>query len=159
MGEDTLYRHPRTWLFVRIVAESVLIGDVVYTFLGESRIPRWTGLPLEVGEAVLVLGVIIVAIHYGIHFRKAGSMGNPSVLVMEPGLFRVIRYPVHLGELVIALGLALLVTDAAGPILWLVILFALIRQCDDEDEEMLHKFGEGSVTWLTGTKRLFPLIW
>ena len=118
-----------------------------------------TGLPPEIGQAVLVLGVIIIVIHLGIHIQKTGTIRHTEVLVTEPGLFRYVRYPVHFGELVMGLGMVLLCTDAASPVPWLIMIYALVQQCDDEDEEMLDKYGDVSVAWLTQTKRLFPLIW
>ena len=93
------------------------------------------------------------------HFTSRVTILQDHALVRD-GLYRVVRHPSYLGEILILIGLGALMANAvsfvAAPLFTTV---ALLRRIRLEERALAERFGQAYEDDRRATWRLLPLIW
>lgn len=138
------------WWVAKFLAMAGLLAVVaVQLWNGE------TGF-VTLGRALVLAGAACNLWHYAVLKRGAGELGDPRALVMHGGLFRWIRHPMYVGDLVLAGGLAALAPSALAGGLYAVLAIAIVKTALCEDAMMRARFGEDFDHWAEGTGLLLP---
>lgn len=96
--------------------------------------------------------------HYWLLRRAAGLLHQPDQLLTDRALYRWIRHPMYLGDLMVAICLAILLE----PLDWLLAgacAVAIVAQCAVEDRLMARSFGAQFDAWSQSSWRLIPYVW
>lgn len=105
------------------------------------------------GRVLAVSGALINLYHY--YVLRSGS-GN---FVTRGGLYRWVRHPMYLGELILTAGLAFAVQTVWAYALLAINLIAILRLSFCEDIQMLLRYGNDHRHWVMRTKRLIPYVY
>lgn len=142
---------PGRWWYAKLFLSLLVLGFAMRgILLGEGG-----PLPL-VGQAMALLGGTLNLWHYAILRRRARSLARPVALVTAGGLFRWVRHPMYLGDLMLAAGLGWL---SWSPITWILILLYLVSimgTAREEDRCLALVFGDEFRRWQDTTGLLLP---
>lgn len=139
----------RFWV-AKVTLSLCLIAWAVW---GVAALP---GRPLLAGQMLVVAGATVSLLHYVILKRRAGPLGAPVMLVTDAGLFRWIRHPMYLGDLLLGCGCVLLGHHPAGWLLWVLFAAAVVGAARAEDKMMHQRFGRHFIAWRLRTGLLVP---
>ncbi len=118
-------------------------------------------LRLLIAELVFAIGLAfwLVArralVEYG---RMLDPAETPRHLVTT-GPFAIVRHPLALGTVIMALGPAL---AAASGLTWAsfaAVVVAMARRCYDDELELYATFGDAYERYAAATPRLLPFLW
>ncbi len=109
---------PSDILVLRILG---VIGNIIY----------WSGAPLA------VISLITLRCR-----GKPKDLVENTTLLIESGIFRVIRHPLYVGLAFWSIGLILLIQSIPSTILGMVALFCFWMASKKEDEFNIKKFGD-----------------
>ncbi len=147
------------WLYVLITLGYALSFAIGATKIG--RIYTWNTI-FVVGMAVFVIGFII-RIHSLLTLKQFFTYSVARVenhKIIETGLYKFIRHPGYLGQLIIFIGISILISN------WLSILFMMIpitlgylNRMKVEERFMLEQLGEDYLNYRARTKRLIPMVY
>ncbi len=151
------YRPP-IWWYCKVLT---MLALVVWTFVALWRhlAPVWIRLPHDLGQVVVVLGAVSNLLHYRLLKRATPNLAAPRVLVRAGGLFRFVRHPMYLGDLLAIVGFMLWAGDvvaiglAAAATLFLILLTRV------EDRALAARFGSSHSAWRERTWHLLPWVW
>jgi protein-S-isoprenylcysteine O-methyltransferase Ste14 len=115
-----------------------------------------------IGAVLVVIGLMIRIWAISTlkqHFTYSVAKVENHQLI-ETGLYKSIRHPGYLGQLIIFIGISTSVSN------WLSILFMMIPVCigyayriNVEEKFMIEQLGEDYLNYQKRTKRLIPLIY
>ncbi|MEB2283578.1 MAG: hypothetical protein B6D46_15025 [Polyangiaceae bacterium UTPRO1] len=125
--------------------------------------------PDALAPAHLAIGMLIFLVglaFWALGRRTLAAAGGvrdpaapPSALVTQ-GPFAVVRHPLALGVVVLALGPAV---AAAAPLTWVsfaTVVIAMARRCLQDEAELRAVFGAGYDAYAAATpSRLLPFVW
>lgn len=109
-------------------------------------------------QLIVCLGAGIHIWHYFILKAETGKMHQPEVLVTNRGLYRWIRHPMYLGDLIVVSGFAI----ALSRIDWMIAItcgLVILGQGVVEDRLMAASFADSFEHWKADTKRILPFVW
>ncbi len=141
-------------------ALKVLLGLVLVGAFANQAINHQ--LPLSFKLILVQIGVVVGAVihigHYMLLRRTVGRLYEPTKLVTRAGLYRWVRHPMYLGDMIVAISLA---SALPAPYSWvcLACLGAIVLQSHVEDRLMMKKFGHQYDVWSRTTHRLLPFLW
>ncbi len=128
------------------------------TYIYGGEVPRWMaalGLLIELIGLWLVLGA---RIQLGF-FSPMPSSDDAPILVRN-GLYRFIRHPIFLGELVVLLAWPF---EYGAPIAFTLaaIIGSMVvrRQVREEEAQLLAQFGDDYASYMRVTDSLLPNVW
>ena len=127
------------WWSLKVAAGLVLIGQVVVV-LGVGVPVSRLDVPLALGQSIAIAGGAIALVHYAMLRSSSRDISRPAALVTSRGLYRVVRHPMYLGDLVLMVGFALTCATALAVACVLVGAFALVRLARAEDATLLARF-------------------
>ena len=118
--------------------------------------------------ARLVTGVLVFAV--GLAFwllarRTLVSYGRvldpaaPPPTLVTTGPFAIVRHPLALGVVIIALGPALAAATALTWASFAAVGVAMARRCWDDERELVATFGDDYARYAAATPRLVPFLW
>jgi protein-S-isoprenylcysteine O-methyltransferase Ste14 len=147
----------------------VFIFLIAITVLSTTRIPlRWLYLqlwpvgiwPFWLGAAVTIAGLL-----FAVWARKyLGSNWSRSVTIKKghelitTGPYALVRHPIYTGILAGFLGTAIAISQVRGPIVFVLIFFALWLKLRMEEQWMRSQFGETYATYARQTAAVVPYI-
>lgn len=144
------------WWLIKVLCGLALVAWAVATALGWTPpVPR-VAVPLLVAQVTVIVGALVHVVHYGILKRRAGPLEHPDHLVTDAGLFRFVRHPMYLGDLICYAGLAALAGDAIALSLLAVGTVALVAQARHEDAALRTLFPQTFEAWHVRTRLLLP---
>ena len=98
----------------------------------------YIGLALYVPAAGFVISSFISLKHKG----KPSSGWEPTTVLINSGVFRIVRHPLYLGSAIFTLGFMLIIQSIPGTILGLVAIFCFWMASKKEDAFNIEKFGD-----------------
>jgi protein-S-isoprenylcysteine O-methyltransferase Ste14 len=80
--------------------------------------------------------------------------------LIETGLYKSIRHPGYLGQLIIFLGTSICLSNWASMIIMIIlVLVGYLNRINVEEKFMSKELGQKYVDYQTRTKRLIPMIY
>lgn len=147
------------WLYGLITVGYALSFSIGATKNG--RIYYWNTF-LAIGMALIVIGLMI-RIHSILTLKQYFTYSVAKVenyKIIETGLYKFIRHPGYLGQLVIFLGISISISN------WLSVLFMMIPitlgylyRIKVEERFMFEQLGEDYLKYQERTKRMIPKIY
>jgi len=148
------------WLLYSLIT----VGYALSFSMGATKIGRiyyWNTF-FTIGMALIVIGLII-RIHSILTLKQYFTYSVAKVekhKIIETGLYKFIRHPGYLGQLIIFIGISTSISN------WLSILVMMIPvtlgylyRIKVEERFMLEQLGEDYLNYQERTKRLIPMIY
>ena len=99
----------------------------------------YCGLALYIPAAAFVILSFISLKHQG----KPESGWEPTTVLIESGVFGIVRHPLFLGSAIFTLGFILVIQSILSAVLGVVAIFCLWMASKGEDAYNIDKFGDG----------------
>jgi len=113
--------------------------------------------------------MLVMGAGFGLRLWAMGTLARQfthRVTILEDhtlirsGLYKVIRHPAYLGQLVLVLGIGLALANSVSVLATILLpLVALAARIRIEERALLERFGEEYREYSRGTSRLVPWIW
>jgi protein-S-isoprenylcysteine O-methyltransferase Ste14 len=146
------------WLYGLITAGYTLSFSIGATKLG--RIYYWNTL-FAVGMVLFGIG-LLVRIHAILTLKQFFTYSIVKVehqRIVETGLYKYIRHPGYLGQLIIFIGISISISNWLSVLVMIVpIMFGYLYRIKVEENFMIEQLGENYLNYQKRTKRLIPLI-
>lgn len=116
---------------------------------------------VAIGALVFVVGLAFwllarrTLVAYG---RRLDPSAAPPDLVTT-GPFAIVRHPLALGVVILALGPALAAATVLTWASFAAVVVAMARRCWDDERELAATFGEAYERYAATTARLIPFVW
>jgi protein-S-isoprenylcysteine O-methyltransferase Ste14 len=147
------------WLYGLITlgyALSFLIG-VTKT----GRIYDWNTF-FAIGMSLIVIGLMI-RIHSILTLKQYFTYSVAKVenhKIIETGLYRFLRHPGYLGQLIIFLGISTSISNWISILFMMTpIIFGYLYRIKVEERFMIEQMGENYLNYQKRTKRLIPMVY
>lgn len=130
------------------------ISDIFlqYSNFLNGYVPSVVRLPI--GISLLIVSGYMAGTGLAIVFgKKAQSQG-----VIRKGVFRLVRHPIYLSEIILYLGLLLLNISLASAIVWVIAIFFLHYISRYEEKLLLDKFGDEYKQYMKEVPMWFPRL-
>ncbi len=149
--------HSLAWWSIKVTCGALLITNafvvVLYGLDTTFESPRLLA-------QILVIGGGACSIY---HYLKLKAQNNdiqmPQKLETKAGLYRQIRHPMYLGDILIYSGLTLLYTTPVSVPVLFISIAALCKQADVEDQYLASRFTEQFPEWCSHSYRLIPFVY
>ena len=131
------------------------ISDMIlkYSNFLNEYIPAMIRLPI--GILLLIISGYMAGTGLWIVFsKKAQSKG-----VIRKGVFRFVRHPIYLSEIILYLGLLMLSISLAAALVWIIAIFFLHYISRYEEKLLLEKFGDEYKQYMKEVPMWFPRLY
>ncbi len=144
---------------------NVAAAVTVHVALAEMALREAGDVPAVrslIGIAVFAIGLAfwMLARRALVAYGRRLDPSQPPPALVTTGPFAVVRHPLALGVVILALGPAV---TAATPLTWvsfIVVVLALTRRCIQDEVELHATFGADYERYATTTMaRLIPYVW
>ena len=126
-----------------------------------GRIYNWNTF-FVIGMALVVIGMMI-RIHSILTLRQFFTYSVAKVenhRIIETGLYKFIRHPGYLGQIIIFIGIATSISNWLSILAMMIpITFAYLYRIKVEERFMIEQMGENYLTYQNRTKKLIPTIY
>jgi protein-S-isoprenylcysteine O-methyltransferase Ste14 len=148
------------WLLYGIIT----VGFALSFSIGATKLGRiyyWDTL-FAIGMVLVVIGFII-RIHSILTLNQYFTYSVAKVenhKLIETGLYKFIRHPGYLGQLIIFVGISTSISNWLSILLMMIpISLVYLYRINVEESFMLEQLGEDYLNYQERTKRLIPLIY
>ena len=151
-------------LSIWILFISISIGYWLSFIIGATRIGRiyhWNTF-FAIGSILIIIGLIIrvtsiVTLKQQFTYTVT-KIENHELI--EKGLYKSIRHPGYLGQLIIFTGISTLLSNWLSIVLMIIpVLLGYIYRIRVEEKFMIEQMGEKYLDYKNRTKRLIPMIY
>ena len=147
------------WLYGLITLGYVLSFSIGATKIG--RIYDWNTF-FAIGMALVVIGFVI-RIHSILTLNQYFTYSVAKVenhKIIETGLYKFIRHPGYLGQLIIFIGISISISNWLSILAMMIpIILGYLYRIKVEERFMLEQLGEAYLNYQERTKRLIPMIY
>jgi protein-S-isoprenylcysteine O-methyltransferase Ste14 len=147
------------WLYGLITVGYALSFAIGATKMG--RIYDWNTF-FAIGMALVGIGFMI-RIHSILTLKQYFTYSVAKVenhKIIETGLYKFIRHPGYLGQLIIFIGISTSISNWLSILLMMVpVTLGYLYRIKVEEKFMVEQLGENYVNYQERTKRLFPMIY
>ncbi len=147
------------WLYGLITVGFTLSFAIGATKIG--RIYYWNTF-FAIGMMLFVIGLII-RIHSILTLMQYFTYSVAKVenhIIIETGLYRFIRHPGYLGQLIIFIGISTSISNWLSILLMLTpITFGYLYRIRIEERFMVEQLGKDYLKYQARTKRIIPMIY
>lgn len=147
--------HPIFWWNMKILCGLLLIASVFARYLVDSINPLFV-IPDFMGQALVVIGGAIFLYHYLLLKRHNRYLFKPNTLITGKGLFKYVRHPMYLADMIMYLGFVLIMPHWITIAIFAIGLIALYKQAEVEDRFMAKLFATEHQEWAKTTRLIFP---
>ena len=100
---------------------------------------------LHIGYSLIAIGIIFVvfSVRSLKHKGKPSSGWEPTTVLIESGVFGIVRHPLYLGSAIFTLGFILVIQSILATILGIIAIFCFWMASKKEDTFNIEKFGDG----------------
>ena len=148
------------WLLYSLIT----VGYALSFSIGATKMGRiyyWNTF-FAVGMALVVIGFVI-RIHSILTLNQYFTYSVAKVenhKIIETGLYKFIRHPGYLGQLIIFFGISISISNWLSILLMLIpITIGYIYRIKVEERFMVDQMGENYLNYQERTKRLIPMIY
>jgi len=146
------------WLYTLITLGYALSFSIGMTKFG--RIAPWnTFFMISIGLIVSGFGIRITSI---LTLRKFFSYSVSKLedqQLIEQGLYRFIRHPGYLGQLLLFLGIATSLSNWVSILVMMIpVSIGFLNRINVEERFMVKQFGEKYMEYMKKTKSIIPLV-
>ncbi len=128
------------------------------TYVYGGEVPRWMG---ALGLLIELIGLwLVLGARIQLGFFSPQPSGDEAPVLVRSGLYRLIRHPIYLGELIVLLawpfeyGAPVTFTIAA-----IVGIVVVRRRAREEEADLLAQFGDEYAGYMRVTDSLIPNVW
>jgi protein-S-isoprenylcysteine O-methyltransferase Ste14 len=147
------------WLYGLITLGYALSFSIGATRIG--RIYYWNTF-FAIGMALFVIGLMI-RIHSILTLKQYFTYSVAKVenhKIIETGLYKFIRHPGYLGQLIIFIGISTSISNWLSILVMMIpIILGYLYRIKVEERFMLEQLGEDYLNYQERTKRLIPMIY
>jgi protein-S-isoprenylcysteine O-methyltransferase Ste14 len=148
-----------SWLYGLITLGYALSFSIGATRIG--RMSHWDAF-FAIGMALFVIGLMI-RIHSLLtlkqYFTYSVAQTEDHKLI-ETGLYKIIRHPGYLGQLMIFAGLSISLSNWLSVLLMMIpVSIGYLYRIKVEERFMIEQMGENYLNYQKRTKRLIPMIY
>jgi protein-S-isoprenylcysteine O-methyltransferase Ste14 len=147
------------WLYGLITLGYALSFSIGATKMG--RIHAWNTF-FVIGVALFVIGLMI-RIHSLLTLKQYFTYSVAKVenhKIIETGLYKFIRHPGYLGQLIIFIGISTSISNWLSILVMMIpITLGYLYRIKVEERFMLEQLGEDYLNYQERTKRLIPMIY
>jgi protein-S-isoprenylcysteine O-methyltransferase Ste14 len=147
------------WLYGLITLGYALSFSIGATRIG--RIYDWNVF-FTIGMALFVIGFII-RIHSLLTLKQYFTYSVAKVenhKIIETGLYKFIRHPGYLGQLIIFIGISTSISNWLSiPAMLIPVTLGYLYRIKVEERFMLEQLGEDYLNYQERTKRLIPMVY
>ena len=93
------------WWSLKVICGLLLVANQAAYFAFGLPAPIFS-IPIALSQVLVISGAVIFFTHFTILKRANPLLNRPGRLVQNKGLFRWIRHPMYMGEMLLDLGLA-----------------------------------------------------
>ena len=142
----------------------ITLGYVLSFAIGATKIGRMNGWNtfFAVGVVLVVIGLII-RITSILTLKQYFTYSVAKVAdhnLIETGLYKIIRHPGYLGQLLIFLGISISVSNWASILLMMIpVSIGYLYRMKVEERFMVAQLGENYLNYQKRTKRIIPMIY
>jgi protein-S-isoprenylcysteine O-methyltransferase Ste14 len=147
------------WLYGLITLGYALSFSIGATKIG--RIYHWNTF-FAIGMVLVVIGLII-RIHSIQTLKQYFTFSVAKVenhKIIETGLYKFIRHPGYLGQLIIFIGISTAISNWLSILVMMVpITLGYLYRIKVEERFMLEQLGEDYLNYQKRTKRIIPMVY
>ena len=110
---------------------------------------------LPIGILILIISGYMAVIGLSFVFGEKGQ----SQGVIREGVFRFVRHPIYLSEIILYLGLLVLNISLAAALIWVIAIFFLHYISRYEEKLLLARFGEEYEQYMREVPMWFPRLY
>lgn len=144
---------PVFWWKIKVVCSFLLIAGIFERYLSDLADPVFV-LPDNLPRCLVIIGGAIFIVHY--FMLKKHNPAGLQALVTGKGLYKYIRHPMYLGDLIMYTGFALFFPHWVTAIILGVACYALYRQAGAEDVYLSGRFAKEHKAWVESTSLIIP---
>ena len=148
------------WLLYGLIT----LGYALSFSIGATKVGRiyyWNTF-FAIGMALVVIGLMI-RIHSILTLNQYFTYSVAKVenhKIIETGLYKFIRHPGYLGQLIIFIGISTSISNWLSiPVMTIPITLGYLYRINIEERFMLEQLGEDYLNYQERTKRLIPMIY
>jgi len=93
------------------------------------------------------------------NFRLGAVAPESKDKLVLSGPFRLVRHPMYLTVIIMALGLALLLHSWLFMIFFIVLLYTIIKMIPVEENQLINAYGDDYINYQKKVKKLFPFAY
>jgi len=130
------------------------ISDIIfkYSIFLNAYVP--VAIRFPIGIVLLFIAGYMARTGMSIVFGKnAQSQG-----IIRQGIFRFVRHPIYLSEIILYLGLLVLNISLAATLIWIIAIFFLHYVSRYEEKLLLERFGEEYQKYMNEVPMWFPRL-
>ncbi len=148
------------WLLYGLIT----LGYALSFSIGATKIGRiypWNTF-FTIGMALIIIGLTI-RVHSILTLQQyftytVGSVKNQKVI--EAGLYRFIRHPGYLGQLILFFGISISISNWLSVlVMMLLVTPGYLYRIKVEEKFMIEQLGKDYVNYQARTKRIVPMIY
>lgn len=147
------------WLYGLITLGYALSFSFASTRIG--RLNSWNSLFIT-GMILFVLGLIlrIIALLTLKHFFTYSVGAVEDHKIVDVGIYKLIRHPGYLGQLIIFLGISISVSNWISVLVMMIpVSLGYLNRINVEEKFMRDQFGEIYTRYQQQTKRIIPFVY
>ena len=144
---------------------NAVLAVTVHVALSELAL-RSADVPPPTPRLVIGALVFVVGLAFWLLARRTlvayGRMLDPAEAprdLVTTGPFALVRHPLALGVVIMALGPALAAATGLTWTSFAAVVVAMARRCWDDERELAATFGEAYERYAATTARLIPFVW
>jgi protein-S-isoprenylcysteine O-methyltransferase Ste14 len=144
---------------VAAVGVHVTLAELALTDPGADPVPASR---LVIGMLVFLVGLAfwILARHTLVAVGRVLDPAAPPTTLVTTGAFAIVRHPLALGMVILALGPAVAAATLLTWVSFAAVVVTLGRRCLQDEDELAAAFGAAYERYAeTTTSRLLPLVW
>ena len=145
-----------TWWSLKVICGLLLVANQAAYFAFGLPAPI-ISIPIILSQVLVISGAVIFFTHFIILKRANPLLNRPGRLVQNKGLFRWIRHPMYLGEILLDIGLASFCFNPLSILVLVAALIVLVKQALHEDHLLSDRFGMPFENWAHHSSLIFPL--
>ena len=142
----------------------ITVGYALSFSIGATKVGRiyyWNTF-FAIGMALVVIGFVI-RIHSIRALKQYFTYSVAKVenhKIIETGLYKFIRHPEYLGQLIIFIGISISISNWLSILIMMIpITIGYIYRIKVEDSFMIVQMGENYLNYQKRTKRIIPMIY
>lgn len=149
---------------LRLLYGLITAGYALSFAIGATRIGRMYGWNtfFAIGMALFGIGFLIRI--YSIltlkHYFTYSVAEVENHKIIETGLYKIIRHPGYLGQLIIFMGISISISNWLSILLMMIpVTLGFLYRIKVEEKFMLDQLGEDYKNYLERTKRIIPILY